>query len=96
MKFYLIFIIVLVVMSLITFALYAMDKSKAKKGEWRIKEAVLLGCSFFCGAIGGTLAMQLLRHKTKHYYFWVVNILGLVWQIGVLILLIVTQWGIEF
>ena len=45
--------------SLITFCLYARDKYAAKNGKWRIPEKTLLLCSFFCGAIGGTLAMAL-------------------------------------
>ena len=61
--------IALGVMSLITFFLYGIDKSKAKRGAWRIPEKTLLMLSFFGGALGGSLAMSLLRHKTKHWYF---------------------------
>ena len=73
-----------IIISLITYCLYASDKKKAKKGKWRIPEKVLLGFSFFGGAIGGYIAMQTLRHKTKHWYFHAVNILGLIWQLGLL------------
>ena len=75
------YLIVLGVVSLINFCLYAADKSKAKRGEWRIPERVLLGFSFFFGAIGGYLGMLLCRHKTKHWYFHAINIIGLIWQI---------------
>ena len=74
MLYYLIFV---AVMSLISFILYGADKSKAKKNKWRIKESVLLGFGFFGGAIGALLGMSAFRHKTKHWYFWVVNILGI-------------------
>ena len=66
-KLYLIFILI---MSLITFILYLVDKAKAKKNAWRIKEATLLLFSFFGGALGGYIGMLSLRHKTKHWYFW--------------------------
>ena len=89
LDYYLIFIIALAAVSLITFILYGADKSKAKRGAWRIKESVLIGFSLLCGAAGGMLAMNVFRHKTKHWYFWLWNIVGLVWQAGVLILLIV-------
>ena len=69
-------------LSVITYALYAGDKKKAKKGKWRTPEATLLGFSFFGGAIGGIFGMALFHHKTKHWYFWAVNILGLAWQIA--------------
>ena len=72
----------LFVMSLIAVILYASDKKKAKRGAWRIPEKVLLGFGFFGGAIGGLFAMNTFRHKTKHWYFWVVNILGLAWQLA--------------
>ena len=84
-----IYLIILGVLSLITFILYAVDKAKAENGEWRIPEATLLGFSFFGGAIGGYLAMNLVRHKTKHWYFHAVNILGILWQVALAIFLLV-------
>ena len=80
--FYMIYAAAIVIMSLVAFVLYYADKVKAKKGAWRIKEAVLLGFGFFCGAIGALLGMKVFRHKTKHWYFWAVNVLGLAWQIA--------------
>lgn len=85
----LIFGIYLGICSLIAFFLYVADKLKAKRGAWRIPEKVLLGASLIGGGIGGYLAMNLVRHKTKHWYFHVVNIVGMLWQVAVLILLIV-------
>ena len=54
------------------------DKKKAKKGKWRTPEATLLGVGFCGGALGALFAMNTLRHKTKHWYFWVVNVIGLI------------------
>ena len=79
------------VMSIITFCLYATDKKRAKKGEWRIPEKALLGFSFLGGALGGYTAMKAARHKTKHWYFHAVNILGILWQVALLTYLIVTE-----
>ncbi|MBR2473650.1 MAG: DUF1294 domain-containing protein [Clostridia bacterium] len=72
----------LTALSLVAFTLYFADKLKAKRGSWRIPEKVLLGIGFIGGAVGALAAMQLFRHKTKHYYFYLINILGLIWQIG--------------
>lgn len=88
MDFYQILIIIFGVLSLITFFMYGIDKFKAQRGKWRISEKALLISSFIGGAVGGFLAMQLFRHKTKHWYFNVVNIIGLVWQIGLVVLLV--------
>ena len=68
--------------SVVALFLYWRDKRKAKKNRWRTPEAVLLGIGFFGGAVGALLGMNLCRHKTKHWYFWVVNVLGLAWQIA--------------
>lgn len=57
------------VMTVITFIIFAADKSKAKRGKWRIPEATLLLCSLVLGGVGGLLGMLICRHKTKHWYF---------------------------
>ncbi len=75
------------VISAITFILYAEDKRRAKRDEWRISESTLLFASLLGGAVGGFSAMMLLRHKTKHWYFRAINILGIIWQIGLLVML---------
>ena len=80
----------LVLLSIIAFIAYGVDKSKARKGKWRTKEKTLLLLSFLGGAFGGFPAMLIFRHKTKgeHWYFTVVNILGLAIHITLMILLI--------
>jgi uncharacterized membrane protein YsdA (DUF1294 family) len=74
--------------SLVTFILYATDKRKAQKGDWRIPEKTLLLFSFFGGALGGLLAMTTVRHKTKKWYFYFINFLGLLWQVGLVLFLV--------
>ena len=78
----------ILLMSLITLILYKADKVKAKKNKWRIRESTLLGFGVFGGALGGIAGMKLFRHKTKHWYFWAVNILGIALHITVLVLII--------
>ena len=88
---YLIFgyIIVLLIMSLVTFYVYKKDKKYAVKGKWRIKESTLLLFTLLFGSIGATNALWKLRHKNKHWYFVVVTILSLIIHLGVLAFLIV-------
>jgi uncharacterized membrane protein YsdA (DUF1294 family) len=78
----------IIVMSIITYCLYASDKKRARNKQWRISEKTLLLCSFFGGALGGMLAMKVVSHKTKHWYFTVVNLVGALWQILLMIYLI--------
>ena len=70
--------------SAITLLLYMIDKIKAKLDAWRIPEKTLLLLSFFGGGVGGALGMLLFRHKTRHWYFILVNILGVLLQAAVL------------
>ena len=60
---------VLVVMNLAAFALMGIDKAKAKAGAWRIPEKTLFLVTALFGGLGGTLGMNVFRHKTKHWYF---------------------------
>ena len=53
-----------------------------KKQIRRTPEALLLGLSLIGGGLGGFIGMLLFRHKTKHWYFHAVNIIGLIWQIA--------------
>ena len=78
----------LILCSVVSFFAYGIDKYKAQNGKWRISEKFLLGISFFGGGVGGYLAMQLFRHKTKHWYFHAVHILAIAWQVALLIVLI--------
>ena len=57
------------VINLITFSLYGVDKRRAKKGAWRIPEKTLLTGTWLLGGVGAWLAMRTFRHKTKHIAF---------------------------
>jgi uncharacterized membrane protein YsdA (DUF1294 family) len=72
---------ILLVLSLVTWLMYGIDKHRAKKGKYRIPESMLLGFSFFGGALGGLFGMLLFHHKTRHTFFWLCNFAGLAWQI---------------
>ncbi|KGR73663.1 DUF1294 domain-containing protein [Ureibacillus manganicus] len=59
----------ILVESIILFVLMGMDKSRAKKHEWRISEKTLFTIAIFGGACGGVLGMYIYKHKTKHNSF---------------------------
>lgn len=64
-----IFLVFYIIMNLVTFILYGVDKSKARKGKWRIPEKTLLLFAACFGGLGAFLGMKLFRHKTKHTSF---------------------------
>lgn len=79
----------LVIINLMTFIAYGMDKRKAKKGKWRIPEKTLLLFAAIGGSVGALLGMHLFHHKTKHAKFTVGVPVILALQIGAVIYLIV-------
>ncbi|MBR1557913.1 MAG: DUF1294 domain-containing protein [Prevotella sp.] len=60
---------ILIVINVITFLVYGIDKWKAKQGSWRISKATLLLLAVIGGSIGALLGMQVWHHKTMHLKF---------------------------
>ncbi len=61
----------LLLINVLTFAVYAADKSQARHHQMRIRISVLLCLAFAGGSIGAWLAMYLLHHKTRQAAFTV-------------------------
>ena len=59
----------LIVINVVTFTVYGIDKWKAKQGSWRISEATLLILAVIGGSIGALLGMKIWHHKTMHKKF---------------------------
>ena len=59
----------LIVINIVTFLVYGIDKWKAKQGSWRISEATLLILAVIGGSIGALLGMKIWHHKTMHKKF---------------------------
>lgn len=57
------------IMSLLTFLVYTMDKRAAKKDRWRVPEKRLHLLEFCCGWPGALLAQQIVRHKSQKVSF---------------------------
>ncbi len=72
-------LIIYPLLSLITFKLYAEDKSRAQQKRWRIPENTLHLSEIAGGWLGGFIAQRRLRHKSvKRSYqikFWVIVII---------------------
>ena len=61
--------IVYLVLSLITFLAYALDKSAAETGRWRTQESTLYIFGLAGGWPGAIFAQQVLRHKSNKREF---------------------------
>lgn len=58
-----------IVVNIVTFFVYGIDKWKAKQGSRRISEATLLMLAVIGGSIGALLGMRVWHHKTMHKKF---------------------------
>jgi len=59
----------LLIINALGFLLMLIDKWKAKKNRWRIREATLMTVAALGGSVGSLLGMYTVRHKTKHLKF---------------------------
>jgi len=60
---------VILIVNVLAFLLYGIDKWKAKHSRWRIPESVLLGMAAVGGSVGAWLGMHVWHHKTQHKKF---------------------------
>ena len=61
----------LLLVNVVTFMIYGIDKYKAKKAKWRISEATLLLLAVLGGSIGAWIGMKVWHHKTMHKKFYI-------------------------
>ena len=64
-----VFLIYLMVINVVTFFTYGIDKWKAKRSKWRIPESTLLVMALMGGSIGAWFGMKVWHHKTMHKKF---------------------------
>ena len=55
--------------NVLVFSLYGVDKRRARRGDWRIRERTLLLGTWLLGGVGAWLGMRAFRHKTQHTAF---------------------------
>lgn len=80
--------IYLFIVNLWAFALMGIDKRRAKKDLWRVKETALFLPVLLGGGVGGILGIKVFHHKTKHWYFrfgfpaiLILEIAGIFWLV---------------
>ena len=64
------------------FILPAVDKRRAKKDRWRIRESTLFLISALGGSVAMYISMRLFHHKTKHKRFMIGIPVIIVLQLG--------------
>ncbi|NMB44445.1 MAG: DUF1294 domain-containing protein [Clostridiales bacterium] len=82
------FTMYLIIINIVTFILFALDKVKAINGKWRISEFTLLLFSFVGGSLGSLFAMNILRHKVRKIKFNVSIPIMLLGHIAIIVFLV--------
>ena len=59
----------LIVINIVAFCMFWIDKNRSQSSGWRITERRLLTYAFYGGSLGAVLAGQIFRHKTKKQPF---------------------------
>lgn len=59
----------LLLLNIVTFCVYGIDKLKATHGKWRVPETSLFVLAIIGGSVGALMAMTLFRHKTQKASF---------------------------
>lgn len=83
------FLFYLLVMNVVTFFVYGVDKQKAQNHQWRISEAALIGLAVAGGFLGAFLGMRLWHHKTRKPRFYLgIPLIAVVWIILLVIVVL--------
>lgn len=72
----------LVLINIISFIVFWIDKERARKRKWRVPEKNLFLLAILLGSPGCIAGMHILRHKTKHPRFLIGMPVILIFQIA--------------
>ena len=80
-------LVVFLLLNLVSFLLFGLDKWKAMHGRWRIPESTLLLPAALGGSTGAFLGMKMFHHKTRKAKFylgvpalWIIQVI-LLWYL---------------
>ena len=88
--------IIIAIWNIVVFAIYGLDKHRAKRHSWRTSEKMLLLAALFMGGMGALFGMYVFRHKTKHIKFIIGVPLLLIANIAIIVFwmkMMPPQWG---
>ena len=78
-----------IVLNVIAFIVYGVDKRKAQNRSWRISESTLIKIAAV-GPFGSFIGMNVFRHKTNKPKFRVVKVFAVIHLIVLAVLLALT------
>lgn len=82
------------IINILAFLIMGIDKSKARRGAWRVKESTLFALALLGGSIGVYLAMGAFHHKTLHKKFSIGIPLIIILQAALIIYITIKTAGL--
>jgi uncharacterized membrane protein YsdA (DUF1294 family) len=82
----------LIIINLIAFVLYGVDKKRSILNKYRISESVLLWMARLGGGIGCWLGIKMFKHKTKHTKFRIVVPLWIIVWTTAIVFVVIKLW----
>lgn len=73
-----------IIVSVLTYFVFYVDKKRAINGRRRVREKTLFLLALVGGAFGGWLAMNIHRHKTKKWTFTLLLPLFIIFHLFIL------------
>ena len=86
----------IVIVNIMAFSLFGIDKSAAIQQKQRIPNRVLLLTAVFGGSLGSLVGMYTFRHKTKKWYYTITVPVLLVIQIAAAVFLLSSCGGASY
>ena len=78
---WMVYLIIILVMSFISFGIYATNHKSEVFERCLISESVMLYSGVLFGALGAILAMLIFRYKIRSKAYWIINLFCLAFQI---------------
>lgn len=91
-----------ILVNLLAFALFGLDKRRARRGQWRVPERNLLTLAVLGGSVGAKIGQRVFRHKTsKQPFAGILNAICLMQVVAAVAMMIPTsrEWilsGVSF
>lgn len=83
-------IIYYLLINVVAFTAYGIDKRKAMRNQWRIPEFTLITLAFIGGFAGAPLGMLIFHHKTRKLKFRLLIPVAVILHIILIIFIVVT------
>ena len=84
-----IFVVYILIVNVLAFILYGIDKHRSQRKMYRIPENTLLWMARIGGGVGSWLGIKVFHHKTKHKRFMIIVPLWTVlWVMAIVYLVI--------